>query len=247
MNKLFPIFAAALLGGMLALAATAGDPGAAAVARMRLHDQVGWPEHDAVRLEVASWIDGDLIDSTNEFVGGSLDSVSTELPRNQSFFDVRATADNDQDALAAVDFVVDHLTARDAEQTFATPLATLAAAQQSLAETEAALAAITPAADDGDTDALNTKGALIWRVQELLGDVDDAQRDLDRREARIQRIGVSEISDGQRYRRLRIIAAASLVSAIGAGAVLTLLAGRTQPASTLAAADDFEEEKEEEE
>ena len=53
-----------------------------------------------------------------------------------------------------------------------------AVAEQSLAETEAALTAITPAANDGDTDALNTKGALTWRVQELLGDVDDAQRDL---------------------------------------------------------------------
>ena len=221
-----PMLIAALLGALAALIVTAGDPAATAEARVRLHDNVDWPEHDAVRLEILSWLDADTFNAANKAVGGSLKGLDAELPRNQSFLNVVANADDDASAITGLDVAIARLVERDEEFSMSPYRADLASAKESLASVAAELEAITPAADAGDANAINERGALTWRVEELEGAVDNAQRDLAKRTPRIYQIGETTTSDAQRFRRLRLIATSALVAALAVGAALTLIDGR---------------------
>lgn len=218
--------AAALLGAVIALALTASAPGAAAEAQVRLHDNVDWPEHDAVRLEILSWLDGDAFNAANDHVQGALHDLDAELPRNQSFLNVVAKADNDEAAVAALNFAITRLTERDDAFSMNPYRDNLAQAESTLSSVQAELDAVTPAAESGDVNAVAERGALTWRVEDLEGTVDDARRELAKRAPRIYQIGATTTSDAQRYRRLRIITASALVAGLAAGAALTLLSGR---------------------
>lgn len=224
---------AALLGAFIALAVTASDPGAAAEARVRLHDDVDWPEHDAVRLEILGWLDEETFNATNEHVQGALHHLDAELPRNQSYLNITAKADDDESAVAAVDFAIARLTERDETFSMGPYRDDLAQAEASLSGVSAELEAVTPAAESGDVNAIAEQGALIWRVEDLEGTVDDARRQLAKRSPRIYQIGATKTSDAQRFRRLRIIAASALVAALATGAALTLLPSRLSSADGL--------------
>lgn len=226
------IVAGALLGAIIAVVATTGAPTAAAEARVRLHDSVDWPEHDAVRLEILSWLDDETFNGADELVGGALRGLDADLPRNQSFLNVVATADDDDSAMAALDFAVAQLVERDDEFSVGPSREILADAEATLAAVSNELADITPAAEAGDLNAVNERGALTWRVEELETAVDEAQRTLTATNPRIYQIGETKLSDAQRFRRLRIIAASGLVTALGVAAALTLVGSgrsRTRP------------------
>lgn len=228
-SRLLAVGVAAVLGALAAFAVTAGDPAASAEARVRLHDNVDWPEHDSVRLEILSWLDDDTFNAADAAVDGALVGLDAELPRNQSFLNVVAQADDDESAITGLNVAIARLVERDEEFTMGPWRADLASAQASLASVSAELDEVTPAAEAGDTNAINERGALTWRVEELEGAVDDAERNLAKRTPRIYQIGATKVSDAQRFRRLRVIAASAIVAGLAAGAALTLLSDRRTP------------------
>ncbi len=227
-RRLLAVGVAALLGALVAFGFTAGDPAASAEARVRLHDNVQWPEHDSVRLEILSWLDDETFNEADAAVDGALVGLDAELPRNQSFLNIVSKAEDDASAITALDVAIARLVQRDEEFSMGPWRDDLANAQASLASAAAELDQVRPAAEAGDANAINERGALTWRVEELEGAVDDAERFLAKQSPRIYQIGPTKSSDAQRFRRLRVIAASALVAALGVGAVLTLLDGRTR-------------------
>ncbi len=217
---------AAVLGGLLGFVLTLQDPAATAEARIRLSDSVGWPEHDAVRFEVETWIDDSLVQRTQEQVGAGFDEVIVSFPRNQAYLDIRATASTDAEAVEAVEMIVAAVLQRDDEATLGPLRATVASASSSLESVNAELADARARAESGDSIAEIEQGALIWRAEELEGALGEAQRQLSERGPRIYQIGETEPVADQSLRRLRIVGVGALLAAIAAGALLTLLAAR---------------------
>ncbi len=169
---------AALVAGALAGAigwslAPTGDP--TAVATLRLDDQeVRWPYHDAVIQTQAALVDRDDVrDEIAETAGvpvAELLDLNTSVPRNQTIFDVTATATTRTAAVGLVDATAAVLIERNVAERSAGLADRTAAIESELALLEIDLSRQRRSLENADTseaDRLIAEGRLSATAQRL--------------------------------------------------------------------------------